>query len=160
MAAKLLIVDDEDSILEFLSLLFESEGFAVDTAHSTAEAQRALAANSYALVLCDILMPDGNGLDLLREIKAGSPSTAVVMMTAFTSTKTAIEAMRLGAYDAAPTPGSKIAQIYGATDISERHRHRYEVNIGYREAFEGDPSKSPLYKDVSNGVVPGGGSGR
>src|SRR5262249_38091753 len=44
--------------------------------------------------------------------------------------------MRLGAYEAALTPGSKVAQIYGSTDISERHRHRYEVNIGYREAFE------------------------
>ncbi len=44
--------------------------------------------------------------------------------------------MRLGAYDAALTPGSKVAEIYGSTDISERHRHRYEVNIGYREAFE------------------------
>ncbi len=104
MAGKLLIVDDEDSILDFLSLLFESEGFTVDTAHSAAEAQRALNTNSYSLVLCDILMPDGNGLDLLREIKAGSPSTAVVMMTAFTSTKTAIEAMRLGAYDYVSKP--------------------------------------------------------
>jgi CTP synthase len=45
--------------------------------------------------------------------------------------------MRLGAYDAVLTPGSKVAGIYGATAISERHRHRYEVNIGYREAFEG-----------------------
>ena len=44
--------------------------------------------------------------------------------------------MRLGAYDALLTPGSKIAGIYGAATISERHRHRYEVNIGYREAFE------------------------
>jgi CTP synthase len=44
--------------------------------------------------------------------------------------------MRLGAYDAVLTPGSKVAGIYGATAISERHRHRYEVNIGYREAFE------------------------
>jgi CTP synthase len=44
--------------------------------------------------------------------------------------------MRLGAYEAVLTPGSKIAQIYGATAISERHRHRYEVNIAYREAFE------------------------
>jgi len=44
--------------------------------------------------------------------------------------------MRLGAYDAVLTPGSKVAQIYGSTAISERHRHRYEVNIGYREAFE------------------------
>ncbi len=44
--------------------------------------------------------------------------------------------MRLGAYEAALNPGSKIAQIYGATAISERHRHRYEVNIGYREQME------------------------
>ena len=45
--------------------------------------------------------------------------------------------MRLGAYDAVLTPGSKVAEIYGAAAISERHRHRYEVNIGYRDAFEG-----------------------
>jgi CTP synthase len=44
--------------------------------------------------------------------------------------------MRLGAYDAVLTPGSRVAQMYGATRISERHRHRYEVNIAYREAFE------------------------
>ncbi len=102
--ASLLIVDDEASILDFLSLLFEAEGFAVETARSTTEAQRLLASKSYELVLCDILMPDGNGLDLLREIKAASPSTAVVMMTAFTSTKTAIEAMKLGAYDYVSKP--------------------------------------------------------
>jgi CTP synthase len=45
--------------------------------------------------------------------------------------------MRLGAYDAVLTPGSKIAEIYGSTTLSERHRHRYEVNINYRDALEG-----------------------
>jgi DNA-binding NtrC family response regulator len=104
MSASLLIVDDEASILEFLSMLFESEGFAVEAARSTAEAQRALASRSFDLVLCDILMPDGNGLDLLKEIKSANPNTAVVMMTAFTSTKTAIEAMKLGAYDYVSKP--------------------------------------------------------
>jgi two-component system response regulator PilR (NtrC family) len=104
MRASLLIVDDEGSILDFLSLLFEGEDFAVETARSAAEAQRALASKSYDLVLCDILMPDGNGLDLLREIKSAAPNTAVVMMTAFTSTKTAIEAMKLGAYDYVSKP--------------------------------------------------------
>ena len=44
--------------------------------------------------------------------------------------------MRLGAYDAVLTPGSRVAEIYGTNAISERHRHRYEVNIGYREAIE------------------------
>jgi DNA-binding NtrC family response regulator len=104
MRANLLIVDDEASILDFLSMLFESEGFAVDVARSAAEAQRALATRSFDLVLCDILMPDGNGLDLLKEIKSGNSRTAVVMMTAYTSTKTAIEAMKLGAYDYVSKP--------------------------------------------------------
>jgi DNA-binding NtrC family response regulator len=104
MRASMLIVDDEASILEFLAMLFESEGFAVETTRSAAEAQRALVGKSFDLVLCDILMPDGNGLDLLKEIKGASPNTAVVMMTAYTSTKTAIEAMRLGAYDYVSKP--------------------------------------------------------
>jgi CTP synthase len=60
--------------------------------------------------------------------------------------------MRLGAYDATLTPGSKVCEIYGGTSISERHRHRYEVNIGYREAIEGAGLKfSGLSPD---GVLP------
>jgi two-component system response regulator PilR (NtrC family) len=102
--SNLLIVDDETSILDFLSLLLSGEGFAVDTARSAEEARKALAGKSFELVLCDILMPDGNGLDLLREIRAATPNTAVVMMTAYTSTKSAIEAMKLGAYDYVSKP--------------------------------------------------------
>jgi CTP synthase len=44
--------------------------------------------------------------------------------------------MRLGAYEAVLTPGSQVSKIYGASNISERHRHRYEVNINYRERLE------------------------
>jgi two-component system response regulator PilR (NtrC family) len=102
--SSLLIIDDEQSILDLVSLLFEGDGFMVETAHSAAEAQKALAGRGYDLVLCDILMPDGNGLELLKEIKASSPNTAVVMMTAYTSTKDAIEAMKLGAYDYVSKP--------------------------------------------------------
>nr|MDP9120488.1 sigma-54 dependent transcriptional regulator [Acidobacteriota bacterium] len=99
MSPQLLIVDDEVSILDFLSLLFQGEGYDVETARSASEAQKALGSRSFDLVLCDILMPDGNGLDLLKEIRGANANTAVVMMTAYTSTKTAIEAMKLGAYD-------------------------------------------------------------
>jgi CTP synthase len=60
--------------------------------------------------------------------------------------------MRLGAYEALLKPGSKVCEIYGSTDISERHRHRYEVNIGYRDAIEGAGLKfSGLSPD---GVLP------
>ncbi len=60
--------------------------------------------------------------------------------------------MRLGAYDAVLTPGSKVAAIYGGTELSERHRHRYEVNIGYREAIE---NTGLIFSGLSpDGVLP------
>jgi len=95
---RLLVVDDETSLLDFLRLLLEEEGYAVEVAPSVADARGHLAAGRFDLVLCDILMPDGSGLDLLKEIKQASAATSVIMMTAYTSTKTAIEAMRFGAY--------------------------------------------------------------
>jgi two-component system response regulator PilR (NtrC family) len=104
LSRRLLIVDDEASLLDFLSLLFQDEGYEVTTARSVEEARRRLEAGSPDLVLCDILMPDGNGLDLLREIKTGDGSPPVVMMTAYTSTKSAIEAMKLGAADYVSKP--------------------------------------------------------
>ena len=100
MSRKVLIFDDEASLLEFLSLLFEEEGYEVESADSVAGARERLAESpEYDLVLCDILMPDGDGLDLLREIKTERPHAAVIMMTAYASTDSAIEAMKLGAYD-------------------------------------------------------------
>jgi len=101
---RLLIVDDEVSLLDFLSLLFQGEGYEVETASSVESARRAIERSSFDLVLCDILMPDGNGLDLLRDIKAVEASPPVIMMTAYTSTKSAIDAMKLGAADYVSKP--------------------------------------------------------
>ncbi len=98
MKTRLLVVDDEESLAEFLRLLFEKEDYDVRTAGSVEEARKQLDEHTFDLVLCDILMPDGNGLDLLRAIKEASPLTAVIMMTAYASNKSAVEAMKLGAY--------------------------------------------------------------
>jgi two-component system response regulator PilR (NtrC family) len=96
--SRILVVDDEASMLEFLGLLLEEEGYSVTVASSMTEARQTLGTNSFDLVLCDIMMPDGNGLDLLKEIKADNSRSSVIMMTAYSSTKSAIEAMKLGAY--------------------------------------------------------------
>jgi len=101
---RILIIDDEESLLEFLSLLFDEEGYQVATAASMTQARARLEESEPDLVLCDILMPDGNGLELLKELRAESPHTAVIMMTAYSSAKTAIEAMKAGAYDYIPKP--------------------------------------------------------
>jgi DNA-binding NtrC family response regulator len=95
----LLIVDDEASLRDFLSIVFEDEGWRVETAGSVADARAAVAKNEPDLILCDLMLPDGSGIDLLREVKAASPSIAVVMITAHTSTKSAVEALKAGAFD-------------------------------------------------------------
>jgi two-component system response regulator PilR (NtrC family) len=103
-AANVLIVDDEQSLVEFLTVLCAGEGYQVAQAFSVAEARERLAQRTPDLVLCDVMMPDGTGLDLLREIRAADDAPAVVMMTAYTSTKTAIDAMKLGAADYVAKP--------------------------------------------------------
>ncbi len=111
MSARLLVVDDEPSMLDMLSLLWRAEGYEVETARSVGEARERLAERPVDLVLCDILMPDGNGLELLREIKASDPRVAVIMMTAYTSTKSALEAMKLGAYDYISKPFADLEEL-------------------------------------------------
>jgi len=98
MTRKLLIVDDEQSLLDLLEILFQDQGHKVLTARSMAEAREILHKTRPDLVLCDIMMPDGNGLDLLAEIRQQDDPPPVLMMTAYTSTRSAIEATKLGAY--------------------------------------------------------------
>ena len=95
----MLIVDDEASIRDMLAFFFHKRGFEVLTASNFTEGQACALRSTPDLVLSDIKMPDGNGLDLLRKIKSESPKTPVIMITAHTSTPDAIEAMKAGAVD-------------------------------------------------------------
>ncbi len=95
----LLIVDDEASLRDFLGIVFEEEGWSVEAAPTLADARAAIQKNEPDLVLCDLMLPDGSGIDILREIKAQNPSIAVIMITAHTSTKSAVDALKAGAFD-------------------------------------------------------------
>jgi len=136
MTRRVLIVDDETSLLEFLSLLFEEEGYTVDTASSVEEARASISTVDHHLILCDIMMPDGNGLDLLREIKQEQPHTAVIMMTAYTSTKSAIEAMRLGAYDYISKPFD-VEELKVLAEKAFEKTELEEQNLYLRRELEG-----------------------
>ncbi len=96
---RLLVVDDELSMREFLAILLEREGYEVVTAADAATALSHLAAGEYALVISDVQMPGLDGLALLERIKQCSPETAVLLITAFSTAEQAVEAMKLGAYD-------------------------------------------------------------
>ena len=95
----ILVVDDELSIRDSLKEWLEEEGFSVDMAASGAEALEKLKAHPFHLMLTDIKMPEMSGTDLLHAAKAAHPDLCVVMMTAYATVETAVEAMKTGAED-------------------------------------------------------------
>ncbi|HLA09400.1 MAG TPA: sigma-54 dependent transcriptional regulator [Pyrinomonadaceae bacterium] len=102
--SKLLIVDDELGMRQFLTHLFQREGHEVRVAASGGEALEMLKADPADLIISDVRMPDINGIELLRAVRETLPKAEVVMMTAFANVDTAREAFLLGAYDFVQKP--------------------------------------------------------
>jgi two-component system response regulator PilR (NtrC family) len=103
---RVLVVDDEPGLRDMLAILFHREGLDVTLAPGVAAAREAIkhAPSPFAVVLTDLLMPDGSGMDLLSLVKETSGGTEVIVMTAHGGIDTAIEAMRRGAYDFVTKP--------------------------------------------------------
>jgi two-component system response regulator PilR (NtrC family) len=98
-SAKLLVVDDERSMRELLSIVLRREGYDVTLAENGRAAMAQLETRRFDLLVSDIKMPDMTGVDVLRAAKRIDPDILGIMITAFASADTAIEAMRLGAHD-------------------------------------------------------------
>ena len=97
--ARLLVVDDEQSMREFLESFLRREGYDVSTAADVDTALSYLESDEIDLVITDMQMPEKTGLDLILEARELSPETAMIVVTAFGTTDSAISAMREGAYD-------------------------------------------------------------
>ena len=95
----ILVVDDEKTLRYALQEGLSEEGYRVETAGDVAEAWERLAREEYHLALLDQKLPDGNGLDLLRDIRSRHPETQVVIMTAFGKFENAVEATKAGCFD-------------------------------------------------------------
>jgi nitrogen regulation protein NR(I) len=96
---RVLIVDDDSSMRYSLNRMLEGQGFLVSPAKNGAEALERFFMENPDLVIMDIKMPGQSGLDVLRQIKERDPKALVILMTAFGTTDTAIEAMKFGAFD-------------------------------------------------------------
>ena len=96
---RIMVVDDEKSMRDFLSIMLEKEGYTVSIASDGTEAKHLIETDLVDLVVADIKMPEINGIELLEYIRQVSPETIVIMITAYASTETAIQALKLGAYD-------------------------------------------------------------
>ena len=97
--AKVLIVDDEKDFVEMFSLRLEEQGEKVSTAHSGKDALKVLEHVAIDVVILDIRMPGMDGIDTLKQIKSLYPMVEVIMLTGHGSTETAVEGMKLGAFD-------------------------------------------------------------
>ena len=123
---RILVVDDELSMREVLDITLRQEGYDVTLADGGEAALRALDGTTFDLVLTDLRMPNVDGLAVLRAVKERAPGTAVLMLTAFASTDTAVEAMKLGAYDYVTKPFKLDELRLTIASALERQRLREE----------------------------------
>jgi two-component system response regulator PilR (NtrC family) len=101
---RILVVDDEADLRELLEITLLKMGLDVDSAATLAQARALLAQHAYALVLTDMRLPDGLGLELVREVTAAEKSTPIAVVTAYGSAENAVVALKAGAFDYVTKP--------------------------------------------------------
>jgi len=125
-ALRLLVVDDEAAQRRILGEILARAGYQVETADGAQAALECVAADGADLVLTDLRMPGTSGIDLLAQVKEHDPEIEVVLMTAYSDVKTAVEAMRRGAYDYLAKPFEKDELLVTVAKAADRIRLRRE----------------------------------
>ena len=127
MPAKIFVVDDEESMCNFMAIMLQKEGYEVETTQDGRAAVDKICDGSFDLVIADMMMPDISGLDLLTEVKQRKQNQGFIMMTAFASVESAIEAMKRGASDYITKP-FKIDEIKLTIDKVISHHQVVDEN--------------------------------
>src|SRR5512142_917364 len=151
--ASILVVDDEQSMREFLEILLHKGGHEVAVEADVAGARARFAAGAFDLVLTDLRLGRGSGIDILREVKTVAPATEVVVVTAFATTENAIQAMKLGAYDYVLKP-FKVDELKLVVEKALEHRALVAENrvlrhrVGERRGPQEILGSSPAIEEV------------
>jgi len=140
VTGSILLVDDEAKILRALGNALRAEGHQVTVAEGGRQAQRLLGDRLFDVLVIDNLMPDVSGLDVIRELTAGTPAgerPQILMMTAYATVESAIEAMKLGAFDYLQKPFEIDELLVTVSRALDHHRlrteHRYLVDERHEE---------------------------
>ncbi|MBU8923133.1 MAG: sigma-54 dependent transcriptional regulator [Bacteroidales bacterium] len=149
--SRILIVDDEKKITQLLADHLEKNGYHSDIFNNAEDALAAIANAGADIVLCDLRLPGMDGLQLLKETRKISPSTDFVIMTAYASASTAVEAMREGAYEYLIKPFQMDEVILLLKRIHERRELMIE-NIALKEKIS---ARTPGEKIIGNSAVMG-----
>ena len=132
----ILIVDDDPLVLDTLERLLKTGGYTVVTASNGHEALARASSQEFEVVLLDIGMPGLSGIDVLRQLHTDYPDTSVIMVTAVTDTNTAVEAMKLGAYDYVLKPFNLDDIIVRVKKARERRHLALQVKNYQRDLEE------------------------
>ncbi|RYG45402.1 MAG: response regulator, partial [Chitinophagaceae bacterium] len=95
----ILIIDDEEKLRSLLKRIITLEGYNVIEADSLKIARKMLEKEQVDIILCDVKLPDGNGVDFVREIKQGFVQTEIILLTAYGNIRDGVQAMKNGAFD-------------------------------------------------------------
>jgi len=132
----ILIVDDDSTICMMLKAFLSKKQYDVETAFSAGEALKKTEESKFDLVLCDFRLPDFDGLELLQKIKANNANIAFVMMTSYADIKTAVKAVKLGAYEyvAKPLNPDEIVVILNAA--LEKNSNIKKAPVSKKKKFD------------------------
>ncbi len=128
-ALHVLVIDDEPALRQIMAAAVRKAGYSVDEAASAREASARLVRGDVDVALCDIKLPDGSGMDILRDAKAAGIDTTFVMVTAFGSMETAVEALRAGAFDYVVKPVSSEELLHRVSQIAAMRGLREENQV-------------------------------
>jgi len=126
--AKILVVDDEESMCKFMQIMLKKEGYCVSTSQDAPTALERIKSENYDLVIADLMMPEMSGLELLSQAKSANPDLDFIVMTAFASVDSAIEALKKGAFDYITKP-FKVDEIKIAVRKSLEQKEIVHENV-------------------------------
>lgn len=145
---RLLIVDDETQLRNMLQRLFVGEGYAVATAETGAQAMQRLKAASYDAVLCDVKLPDANGVELVPAIRSIRPEAEVIVLTAFGTIPDAVRALKNGAYHYLVKGDDNAKLIPTVAQAMERTRARRIEAPASPDPFAAVTGRSPAIQEA------------
>ena len=139
MPARILVIDDEDSMCNFMEIMLSKQGFDVDVTTSGGEGIDLVRNRNFDLVIADLNMPEMTGIDVLKEVRSFKSDQEFIVMTAFASVDTAIEAMKEGAADYITKP-FKVDEIMLVIEKSINRRKLIDENTNLKKQLQGDNS--------------------
>jgi two-component system response regulator AtoC len=137
LGKRVLVIDDEENLRHYLQLILGEAGYQVETAQDGKEGLEKMQRHAWDIILCDIRMPTMDGMALLKAAKEKGLEGTIIMMSAYGTVDTAVEAMKIGAYDYVSKPFNADEIILTLKKAEERERLR-EENIRLRDEVQRD----------------------